>query len=59
MHELILGGQDVILCTHEMGFARAVADVVAFVAAGRITASYTGTTTCEGPITDGRLTVTR
>ena len=29
------------------------------VAAGRITASYTGTTTCEGPITDGRLTVTR
>lgn len=29
------------------------------VAAGRINASYTGTTTCEGPITDGRLTVTR
>ena len=29
------------------------------VASGRITANYTGTTTCEGPITDGRLLVTR
>ena len=29
------------------------------VAAGRITASYTGTTTCEGPIADGKLTVVR
>jgi len=28
-------------------------------AAGRIAASYTGTTTCEGPITDGTLTMTR
>lgn len=28
-------------------------------AAGRIAATYTGTTTCEGPITDGKLTVTR
>ncbi len=36
VRELILSGQDVILCTHEMGFARAVADVVAFVAAGKI-----------------------
>ena len=36
VRELIHGGQDVILCTHEMGFARAVADSVAFVAAGRI-----------------------
>ncbi len=36
IQELILGGQDVVLCTHEMGFARAVADAVAFVAAGRI-----------------------
>jgi hypothetical protein len=26
------------------------------IAAGRITASYTGTTTCEGPIADGTLT---
>jgi hypothetical protein len=29
------------------------------IAAGRITASYTGTTTCEGPIADGKLTVVR
>jgi hypothetical protein len=29
------------------------------VSAGRIAAAYTGTTTCEGPITDGMLTVTR
>lgn len=29
------------------------------VAAGRIAAAYTGTTTCEGPITDGTLTVIR
>ena len=29
------------------------------IAAGRIAASYTGTTTCEGPIADGTLTVTR
>lgn len=29
------------------------------IASGRIAASYTGTTTCEGPITDGKLTVTR
>lgn len=29
------------------------------VSADRIATSYTGTTTCEGPITDGTLTVTR
>ena len=29
------------------------------VAAGRIAAAYTGTTTCEGLITDGTLTVTK
>ena len=29
------------------------------IAAGRIAAAYTGTTTCEGPITDGTLTVAR
>jgi hypothetical protein len=28
-------------------------------AAGRINATYTGTTTCEGPISDGTLTVAR
>ena len=36
VRELIRGGQEVILATHEMGFARAVADVVAFVADGKI-----------------------
>ena len=36
VQELIHGGQDVILCTHEMGFARAAADAVAFVANGKI-----------------------
>ena len=29
------------------------------IAAGRINATYTGTTTCEGPISDGTFTVTR
>ena len=29
------------------------------VAAGRVAAAYTGTTTCEGPITDGTLVVMR
>jgi polar amino acid transport system ATP-binding protein len=39
VREVILEGQDVILCTHEMGFARAVADRVAFVAAGKVVES--------------------
>jgi hypothetical protein len=29
------------------------------IAAGRINGTYTGTTTCEGPISDGTLTVSR
>jgi polar amino acid transport system ATP-binding protein len=36
IQELAEAGQDIILSTHEMGFARAVADQVAFVAAGRV-----------------------
>ncbi len=36
IQELAEAGQDIILSTHEMGFARAVADQVAFVAMGRI-----------------------
>jgi polar amino acid transport system ATP-binding protein len=36
IQELAEAGQDIILSTHEMGFARAVGDKVAFVAAGRI-----------------------
>lgn len=36
IQELAEAGQDIILSTHEMGFARAVGDQVAFVAAGKI-----------------------
>lgn len=36
IQELAESGQDIILSTHEMGFAKAVADQVAFVASGRI-----------------------
>ena len=36
VQELRKAGQEVILCTHEMGFARAAADLVAFVAHGKI-----------------------
>ncbi len=36
IQELAEAGQDIILSTHEMGFACAVADQVAFVAAGKI-----------------------
>jgi polar amino acid transport system ATP-binding protein len=36
IQELAECGQDILLSTHEMGFAKAVADQVAFVAAGRI-----------------------
>jgi polar amino acid transport system ATP-binding protein len=34
--ELAAGGQRIILSTHEMGFARAVADQVALIAAGKV-----------------------
>jgi polar amino acid transport system ATP-binding protein len=36
IQELAEAGQDIILSTHEMGFAKAVADQVAFVSSGRI-----------------------
>jgi polar amino acid transport system ATP-binding protein len=36
IQELAAAGQTIVLSTHEMGFARAVADHVAFLAAGRI-----------------------
>lgn len=36
IRELIRAGQQVVLCTHEMGFARAVADNVAFIASGKV-----------------------
>ncbi|MEX1048298.1 MAG: amino acid ABC transporter ATP-binding protein [Akkermansiaceae bacterium] len=35
IQELVEAGQDIILSTHEMGFARAVADQIAFIAAGQ------------------------
>jgi polar amino acid transport system ATP-binding protein len=34
--ELAHEGQHIVLCTHEMGFARAVADQIAFLAGGKI-----------------------
>lgn len=37
--ELATGGQEIILSTHEMGFARALGGVTAFLENGRITAS--------------------
>ncbi|TLD69215.1 amino acid ABC transporter ATP-binding protein [Phragmitibacter flavus] len=36
IHELAKEGQHIILSTHEMGFARAVADKIAFLAKGKI-----------------------
>ncbi|MCW1914300.1 amino acid ABC transporter ATP-binding protein [Luteolibacter sp. GHJ8] len=36
IQELAEGGQRIILSTHEMGFARAVGDLVAFLAAGKV-----------------------
>jgi polar amino acid transport system ATP-binding protein len=36
IQELAEAGQDIILSTHEMGFAKAVADQVAFIAAGKV-----------------------
>lgn len=36
IRELIRNGQEIVLCTHEMGFARAVADSVAFIAEGQV-----------------------
>lgn len=36
IRELITDGQEIVLCTHEMGFARAVADRIAFVADGKV-----------------------
>ncbi|WP_035614870.1 amino acid ABC transporter ATP-binding protein [Haloferula sp. BvORR071] len=39
IQELAEGGQRIILSTHEMGFARAVGDLVAFLAAGKVVES--------------------
>ena len=39
IRELAEGGQDIVLSTHEMGFAKAVADHVLFLAEGAIVES--------------------
>jgi polar amino acid transport system ATP-binding protein len=49
IQELAEAGQDIILSTHEMGFARAVADQIAFVAAGRIEESAPPARLFESP----------
>lgn len=46
---LILGGQEVVVSTHEMGFARALADVVAFVSSGTILEASSPATIFEHP----------
>lgn len=53
IQELAEAGQDIILSTHEMGFARAVADQVAFVTAGRIGECAPPRTLFGSPATDG------
>jgi polar amino acid transport system ATP-binding protein len=49
IQELAEAGQDIILSTHEMGFARAVADQVAFVSAGKITECTSPTELFQAP----------
>jgi polar amino acid transport system ATP-binding protein len=50
IQELAEAGQDIILSTHEMGFARAVADQVAFVASGQIAESNPPQTLFSAPV---------
>jgi polar amino acid transport system ATP-binding protein len=50
--QLLEEGRDLILVTHEMGFARVVADRVAFLANGRIIELGDGKTLFETPTTD-------
>ncbi len=47
--ELATGGQRIILSTHEMGFARAVADQVALIAAGKVAEHGTAAGVLESP----------
>lgn len=49
IRELICAGQEVVLCTHEMGFARAVADSIAFVAEGKVLESATPQSMFDAP----------
>ncbi|MBU6300323.1 MAG: amino acid ABC transporter ATP-binding protein [Verrucomicrobia bacterium] len=50
IQELAEAGQDIILSTHEMGFARAVADEVAFVCSGKIEESGAPQTLFGAPV---------
>lgn len=50
IQELAESGQDIILSTHEMGFARAVADQVAFVAEGKIAESAAPSVLFANPV---------
>ena len=50
--ELNEGGQDIILSTHEMGFARAVADHVLFLADGKIVEDARGASVFDAPQSD-------
>ena len=52
IRELGAEGQDLILVTHEMGFARVVADRVAFLAEGRILECGTADQVFNAPATD-------
>jgi polar amino acid transport system ATP-binding protein len=52
--ELKLGGTQFVLVTHEMGFARRVADEIAFIADGRVTAHGT-TAAFLDQTTDSRI----
>ena len=52
IRELGAEGQDLILVTHEMGFARVVADRVAFLAQGRILECGTADQVFNAPATE-------
>ena len=52
IEELKLEGRDLILVTHEMGFARIVADQVVFLAEGKIVESGAPETIFDSPRTD-------
>ena len=50
--ELAASGQHIILSTHEMGFARAVADHVALIAAGKVAEHGPAAVVLENPATE-------
>ena len=52
IEELCRDGQEIVLSTHEMGFARAVADEVVFLADGRVVEQGTAEQVFESPKSD-------